>query len=83
MPLVFIALATVRRAAYYVYQLLKGEKAADLPVERPTKFELSHLCSIGAKVNQNRLQLINLKTAKTLGISVPGTVLVRADNVIE
>ncbi len=56
-----------RRAATFVDKIVKGAKPADLPVEQPTRFEMA----------------VNMKTAKTLGITFPPTILVRAERIIE
>src|SRR5262249_18906631 len=59
--------ALYRRSATYVYRILKGAKAADLPVEQPIKFEL----------------VVNLKAARSLGLAMPESILLRADKLIE
>jgi putative tryptophan/tyrosine transport system substrate-binding protein len=56
-----------RRAAEYVHRIARGAKAAELPIEQPTKFEL----------------ILNLRTAKEIGVTLPTSILLRADEVIE
>ena len=62
-----VSAALTQRAAAYVHRVLRGAKPADLPVERPTELEF----------------IVNLRTAKTLGLTIPLSVLTRADQVIE
>jgi putative tryptophan/tyrosine transport system substrate-binding protein len=60
-------LSLYRRAAYFIARILKGSKPADLPIEQPTRFDF----------------VVNLKTAKTLDLTVPPSLLVRVDELIE